>query len=79
MAIKSTVAPGTIDKFIRPIISTCNKKINVVHTPERILAGNIKTAELWKGVENTYRDINIAFANELIKICRSENIDVWGH
>lgn len=30
-----------------------------------------------KVVENTFRDINIAFANELAKICRSEGMDVY--
>ena len=30
-----------------------------------------------KVVENTFRDINIAFANELAKICRSANLDVY--
>lgn len=30
-----------------------------------------------KVVENTYRDINIAFANELAKICRSDDMDVY--
>ena len=29
-----------------------------------------------KVVENTFRDINIAFANELAKICRFDNMDV---
>ena len=38
---------------------------------------SIKTAELSKVVENTFRDVNIAFANELMRICRSENIDVY--
>lgn len=38
---------------------------------------NIKTAEMTKVVENTYRDINIAFANELAKICRADNLDVY--
>ena len=37
---------------------------------------DIRTAEMTKVVENTYRDINIAFANELLKICRSGNMDV---
>ena len=27
--------------------------------------------------ENTFRDINIAFANELAKLCRSDNMDVY--
>lgn len=30
-----------------------------------------------KVVENTYRDINIAFANELAKICRAGDMDVY--
>ena len=37
---------------------------------------DIRTAEMTKVVENTFRDINIAFANELQKICRSDNMDV---
>ena len=37
---------------------------------------DIRTAEMTKVVENTYRDINIAFANELLKICRSNGMDV---
>ncbi|BAK43909.1 nucleotide sugar dehydrogenase [Eggerthella sp. YY7918] len=37
---------------------------------------DIRTAEMTKVVENTFRDINIAFANELAKICRSDGMDV---
>lgn len=120
VVIESTVAPGTIDKFIRPIIEengfVIGEDINLVHAPERIIPGNmvyelknnsrtigadtkdigekikelyasfcqgdivvtdIRTAEMTKVVENTYRDINIAFANELAKICRSDDMDVY--
>ena len=120
VVIESTVAPGTIDKFVRPIIEENNfvigKDIHLVHAPERIIPGNmvyelehnsrtigadsaeigekvkalynsfckgeivvtdIRTAEMTKVVENTYRDVNIAFANELAKICRSDNMDVY--
>jgi len=42
-----------------------------------IMLTGIRTAEMTKVVENTYRDISIAFANELAKICRQENIDVY--
>jgi UDP-N-acetyl-D-mannosaminuronic acid dehydrogenase len=38
---------------------------------------NSKTAEMCKLVENAYRDINIAFANELSLICDSADINVW--
>lgn len=42
-----------------------------------IIVTDVKTAEMTKVVENTYRDINIAFANELAKICNKENMDVY--
>jgi UDP-N-acetyl-D-mannosaminuronic acid dehydrogenase len=42
-----------------------------------IVVTDIRSAEMSKVVENTYRDINIAFANELAKICRTDNMDVY--
>ena len=36
-----------------------------------------RTAELCKLAENTYRDVNIAFANELAKICENIGVNVW--
>jgi UDP-N-acetyl-D-mannosaminuronic acid dehydrogenase len=42
-----------------------------------IVITDIRSAEMTKVVENTYRDINIAFANELAKICRIDNMDVY--
>ncbi len=36
-----------------------------------------KTAEMAKLTENAFRDVNIAFANELSLICDKLNIDVW--
>ena len=42
-----------------------------------IVVTDIRTAEMTKVVENTFRDINIAFANELAKICRSDGMDVY--
>lgn len=120
IVIESTISPGTIDKFIRPILKdnpqAAKKGIELAHAPERIIPGNmvyelihnariigvdnvhigenikniyesfckgeivltdIRTAEMTKVVENTYRDINIAFANELAKICHSDNLNVY--
>lgn len=118
IVIESTVSPGTIDHYVRPIIKKYNeeKTIHLVHAPERIIPGNmiyelynnsrtigadnveigekvkkiyasfckgdivvtdIRSAEMTKVVENTFRAVNIAFANELAKICRFENIDVY--
>lgn len=44
---------------------------------ECIVASSARTAELTKLAENSYRDINIAFANELSIICDTSKIDVW--
>lgn len=117
VVIESTVSPGTIEKFIRPVLEQEERfDLNLVHAPERIIPGNmvyellhnnrtigaddkaigekvkdlyssfcqgkivvtdIKTAEMTKVVENTFRAVNIAFANELAKICRHDNMDVY--
>lgn len=42
-----------------------------------IVVTDIRSAEMSKVVENTYRDVNIAFVNELAKICREDNMDVY--
>ena len=43
----------------------------------QIYETDARTAELCKLSENTYRDVNIAFANELAKICEELGIDAW--
>ena len=114
IVIESTISPGTINKYIRPLLA--EKDIHLAHAPERIIPGNmlyelihnnrtigvddreigekvkkyyasfcqgeivvtdICTAEMTKVVENTYRAVNIAFANELAKICRHDDMDVY--
>ena len=120
VVIESTVSPGTIDKYVRPVIEAngfaIGTDIHLVHAPERIIPGNmvyellhnnrtigadegeigervkelyasfcqgqivvtdIRTAEMTKVVENTFRAVNIAFANELAKICRHDGMDVY--
>ncbi|PFG32268.1 UDP-N-acetyl-D-mannosamine dehydrogenase [Sanguibacter antarcticus] len=42
-----------------------------------ILLTDAKTAEMAKLVENSFRDVNIAFANELSQISDRLDIDVW--
>jgi UDP-N-acetyl-D-mannosaminuronic acid dehydrogenase len=120
VVVESTVSPGTIDRFVRPVIESNGFKIgediHLVHAPERIIPGNmmyelihnnrtigadsrevgervrkcyasfcqgeivvtdIRTAEMTKVVENTFRAVNIAFANELARICRHDDMDVY--
>ena len=115
IAIESTISPGSIDQYVRPLAAGRNN-IRFAHVPERIIPGqiikelrensrtvgvddeqsgdvikkiygsfckgeivltDIRTAEMSKVVENTYRDINIAFANELTKICDKAELDVY--
>ncbi|MCI6732152.1 MAG: nucleotide sugar dehydrogenase [Lachnospiraceae bacterium] len=120
VVVESTVSPGTMDRYIRPVVKeygfVIGEDIHLVHAPERIIPGNmvyellhnnrtigadnreigekiktlyasfcqgsivvtdIRTAEMTKVVENTFRAVNIAFANELAKICRHDNMDVY--
>ena len=42
-----------------------------------IVATSMRTAEFVKIVENTFRDVNIAFANELAIVSEELGIDVW--
>ncbi len=120
IVVESTISPGTIDNYVRPLVDRENKEhnkaIQISHAPERIIPGkmveelihnnrtigadspeiaerirkiyasfcqgdivltDIKTAEMSKVVENAYRDINIAYANELVKICKEAGVDVY--
>jgi UDP-N-acetyl-D-mannosaminuronic acid dehydrogenase len=42
-----------------------------------VLETDSRTAEMCKLTENSFRDVNIAFANELSMICAKEGINVW--
>ena len=38
---------------------------------------NVRTAELAKLAENAFRDVNVAFANEISLVCKAIDIDPW--
>ncbi len=46
-------------------------------TTGEVVTTDIKSAEMTKVVENTFRAVNIAFANELTKICRHDGMNVY--
>jgi len=46
-------------------------------TGECVIASTPRVAEMAKLAENSFRDVNIAFANELSLICDKLSIDVW--
>ena len=58
-------------------IATRVKEVYASFCKGEIVLTDIRSAEMSKVVENTFRDVNIAFANELAKICRSDNMDVY--
>lgn len=53
------------------------KKLYSSFCKGEIVITDIRTAEMTKVVENTFRAVNIAFANELTKICRHDGLDVY--
>ena len=119
--VESTVAPGTINNFVLPLLEEHSKaKLNdgfyLGICPERVMPGKLLknlstlsrvaggmtpetseamialyghivradidaadcvTAELVKTTENAYRDVQIAFANEVALICEAAGGDVW--
>lgn len=60
-----------------PAVGEKVKEVYASFCKGEIVLTDIRTAEMSKVVENTFRDINIAFANELAKICRKNDMDVY--
>ena len=44
---------------------------------EKLYTTSTLTAELSKTIENAYRDVNIAFANEMALVCESLGVDIY--
>lgn len=68
------------DRVIGGITPSCSEA--AVELYKTFVAGdcvvtNARTAEMAKLTENSCRDVQIAFANELSMICDQQNIDVW--
>ena len=64
---------GADDKAIGEKVKECYASF----CQGEIVVTDIRTAEMTKVVENTFRAVNIAFANELAKICRHDDMDVY--
>lgn len=61
----------------QPEIGARVKEMYASFCKGEITLTDIRTAEMTKVVENTFRAVNIAFANELAKICRKNGMDVY--
>jgi UDP-N-acetyl-D-mannosaminuronic acid dehydrogenase len=121
VVIESTVAPGTTEYIVKPILENesdmkAGEDFSLAFSYERVMVGRLLhnitkypriiggidkksteraieiykeivdaplfptdplTAEVSKVVENTYRDVNIAFANEVALMCESLGVDVY--
>lgn len=81
------VLPGKVlielinnDRVIGGMTSACSEAAASLY--QRFVKGdcvitNARTAEMCKLTENSFRDVNIAFANELSLICDKLDINVW--
>jgi UDP-N-acetyl-D-mannosaminuronic acid dehydrogenase len=81
------VLPGRIvhelvvnDRVIGGMTSRCSEAAVSLYrafVQGECIVTNVRTAEMCKLTENSFRDVNIAFANELSMICDKQGINVW--
>ena len=81
------VLPGQVvrelvenDRIIGGVTTQCAERARELYkifVEADCLITDCRTAELSKLVENSFRDVNIAFANELSLICNKLDINVW--
>ncbi|WEX75011.1 UDP-N-acetyl-D-mannosamine dehydrogenase [Sinorhizobium numidicum] len=70
----------TNDRVVGGLTQQCAEKAASIYrlfAQGEILLTDAASAEMAKLVENAYRDVNIAFANELSMITEALHIDVW--
>lgn len=81
------VLPGKVmveliqnDRVVGGMTPRCSERASALYKiflKGECVITNARTAEMCKLTENSFRDVNIAFANELSLICDHQNINVW--
>jgi UDP-N-acetyl-D-mannosaminuronic acid dehydrogenase len=81
------VLPGKVmvelinnDRVIGGMTPACSARASALYRlflKGECVETNARTAEMCKLTENSFRDVNIAFANELSLICAEQGINVW--
>ena len=81
------VLPGQVmvelvknDRVIGGMTPACSARASALYRiflQGECVETNTRTAEMCKLTENSFRDVNIAFANELSLICAAQGINVW--
>ncbi|WP_167203035.1 UDP-N-acetyl-D-mannosamine dehydrogenase [Actinomyces respiraculi] len=62
---------------LTPRASELAREVYALFCEGELVLTDARTAEMTKLVENSFRDVNIAFANELSILCERLGIDVW--
>lgn len=75
--LKELIANDRIVGGLTPEASARAKALYETFCTAQIFVTDARTAELAKLTENAFRDVNIAFANELSMICDKLGVDVW--
>jgi UDP-N-acetyl-D-mannosaminuronic acid dehydrogenase len=75
--LKELIANDRIVGGLTPEASARAKALYEIFCAAQIFVTDARTAELAKLTENAFRDVNIAFANELSMICDRLGVDVW--
>jgi UDP-N-acetyl-D-mannosaminuronic acid dehydrogenase len=75
--LKELIANDRIVGGLTPEASARAKALYETFCTAQIFVTDARTAELAKLTENAFRDVNIAFANELSMICDRLGVDVW--
>ncbi|SEO25435.1 UDP-N-acetyl-D-mannosamine dehydrogenase [Pseudomonas sp. NFACC39-1] len=68
------------DRVIGGLTSKCSERaveLYSIFVQGKCVVTTARTAEMCKLTENSFRDVNIAFANELSMICDKLDINVW--
>lgn len=76
----SSFGPKNTPKIVGGVTQSCGDAAEMFY--ERFIDVVVRTrtsteAEMAKLLENTYRQINIALVNEMVKFCHELNIDLW--
>lgn len=75
--LKELISNDRIAGGLTPEAAIRAKELYRCFCTAEIFLTDARTAELAKLTENSFRDVNIAFANELSMICDRLKIDVW--
>ncbi len=75
--LKELVENDRVIGGVCPASAEAGKRFYESFVSGKCLITDSRTAELCKLTENSFRDVNIAFANELADVCEDFDIDVW--